>query len=35
VLWVWPKGVIASYFEVAIFRKECGDVIALEKERKK
>jgi hypothetical protein len=27
---VWPKGVIASYLEVAIFRKECGDVIALE-----
>jgi hypothetical protein len=31
VLWVWPKGVIALCFEVAIFRKECGDVIALEK----
>jgi hypothetical protein len=27
---VGPKGVIASYLEVAIFRKECGDVIALE-----
>jgi hypothetical protein len=30
VVWVWPKGVIASYLEVAIFRTECGDVIALE-----
>jgi hypothetical protein len=24
---MWRKGVMASYFEVAIFRKECGDVI--------